>query len=515
MMKHTHEPPNLVDFIDNSPYDADLFPKMKDFLKHEIDSDDRLLFQKEPVRFKEAIFGKDRTFEAKNKGKKRSDLPKICWICVKKIEKGTEKFKQLSPVLLTIIYTAFFLTVPSLPKPSWKKKQHEFENDNYIVGMYCHPCCDLGKKEFDWITFNGAHFLADDNKIRKGLKSIQGRRNCDTITSSNLDTRSKYVSIAVNNACEYIQNEIVYLSVYYTPTDQHLKLWTLYVYYILCLLQLKSKSTKKSVEPSTVMAGFGRKKLVKKMKSIKIRIFELKESLEKSRIYGKNNILNFCNYHFQEYCRDNIIELSEKEKQNVSKFFEVSLNIKHIEESQGEVLFTDSFADVFGWSYGFIYKLVVFLDQRSLNDFYLFLVEFHKMYRAYGSFWEHFFVYYRDDFLYLKFKENIHHFFQLDLKPFEEGLPLHIKKMNLKDENTYIPFLPEMQDFYDSLSNTLRQDETFPIQRSESTLPHDETTPMSTESTLQRDVQRSKSKNKLKSKSNSIARTSGNPFKHT
>ena len=191
-------------------------------------------------------------------------------------------------------------------------------------------------KEFNWIKFNGTHFSAEDLKIKKGLRIIAGRKNCDTITISNLSIRSKYVSITVNNICEYIQNEIIYLSVYYTPTNLHLKLWTLYVFYILCVLQLKNSTNR--VDESTQQESnskkqvyFWSKKLLQKMNSIKKRIISLKHNLKTSRIYGKAHILQFCNYHFKEYCRDNIIELSDTDIKNTSKFFEVSLNIKHIE----------------------------------------------------------------------------------------------------------------------------------------------------------------------------------------
>ena len=304
-----NQPPNLVDFIENTPYNADFFTNMKYFLKHAMHSDmkniDKLMFQNDPIVFKETIFGMNRTFQVHHD---RSSSQNICWICSKRIEKGTEIWKKLDPVILAIIYMSYFLTVPSLPKPSWKKNQHQFKTYSEIEDICCHPCCDLGMKEFNWIKFNGTHFSAEDLKIKKALRIIAGRKNCDTITISNLSIRSKYV--------------------YYTPTNLHLKLWTLYVFYILCVLQLKNSSNR--VDESTQQESnsknksiFGMIKLLQKMNSIKKRIISLKHDLKTSRIYGKALILQFCNYHFKEYCRDNIIKLSDTDIKNTSKFFEV------------------------------------------------------------------------------------------------------------------------------------------------------------------------------------------------
>ena len=99
------------------------------------------------------------------------------------------------------------------------------------------------------------------------------------------------------------------------------------------------------------------------------------------------------------------------------------------------------------------------------------------MYRAYVSFGETFFKYYTTDHLYLKFKENINHFFQLDLTPFEERLPGFIKKN--KDENIYVTFLEDDyldNKFYDSTS-TVQSNENS-TEQSDISSTHNKTLPV-------------------------------------
>lgn len=468
-------PPNLVDFILHNFSDHDFIPKMKLFLKNQLHTEeavsivmDNLLFENEPVLFKKLIFGRNRTFEVDRSLSKARASPRKCWVCGERIEKGTEKLKKIDPIVLTIVYTSFLLTVPSLPKPLSKSS---YNLPDEAESVYCHPCCDVGRKELFWIAFNGSHFYADDHKVKKGLKIVQDRKNCNKITPSNINKRSEAVKLELNNFCEYLQNEIDSLKLYFTPTYIHLRLWTLYISYILCILHLKFNIPKPPEESTTIATettvGFGKKQLVKRMNSLKEKIVLVKRDLRTTRVYGKTNILKFCDYHFEEYCRDNIIDVTEKEKENMSKFFEVSLNIKHT-DALGQVLFQENFADVFGWSYYFIVVTISFLDQRSCPDFFKFLVEFHRMYRAYHSFWEDFFEYYREDPLYIKFKENMKHFFQFDLTHFEDECPNFVKKTMSEDD--YIPFLKHDDTDYQlhDDTSTIELTEKIPVQKSRS-----------------------------------------------
>ena len=390
------------------------------------------MFKSKPAVFKNAIFGAPsrnmRSHMNRGTDDKQCELStrkgagyfksgkSVCWICNKviiknsKIKKKQHNCEHIIPVLRAVMFTGLLNQEPWQIGALGKVTPFlaRVRNENYL---WSHTCCNNAKNDDIWFTF-------DKNK------------NCDFVTKDMINKRINHISEEIQSKCKDINGELKELKVIFTPTGEHRTLWTLYIFYIICIIQMssnlqneKGKETFKEYVKHFNFPKFGYDDtdLHDTMRDVRKEIFQLKQKLQVSRIYGLDNTLAYCINHLQEYCNYNIVKLSNDDVENMEEFFTEILLIKHI-NADGDVLLDNYFVDLFGWSYSFIDHLITLLGptKKKCFFFFLFLRDFHNTYRSYNSFWSNFFESYQNDELYIQFKTIIRNRFQIDLTNYEK-----------------------------------------------------------------------------------------------
>ena len=455
--------PSIVNFIKEiylkpgkkAPYKKKIIEQIRKYVKDKFkftseNQFDTFLFQTDPVHFKNAIFGKPSSLMRKhmNRGKDDTqcelstregagafvDGASVCWICDRVIiidpdnKDKQHNCEHIIPVLRAVMFTGLLNQKP------WQAGElgdvtpflARIRNENYL---WSHACCNNAKNDDIWFTFDKKKgvFIPDPGEIEKSLIKIIKNVNCNFVTPDMVESRISDISEEIKLKCQDINSEFRELKIIFTPTGDHRTLWTLYIFYILCIIQMSS-NLNSEIGIETIdeyvehfnFPKFGYTDITVKMRNTRKEIFQLKKKLQVSRIYGLDNTLHYCINHLQEYCNYNIVKLSNNDVKNMKEFFLEILHIKHI-NSRGDILLNNYFVDLFGWSYSFIDHLITLLGptKKKCFFFFLFLRDFHNTYRSYTSFWNTFYENYHKDRLYILFKNKIRNRFQMDLTLYE------------------------------------------------------------------------------------------------
>ena len=211
----------------------------------------------------------------------------------------------------------------------------------------------------------------------------------------------------------------------------HGQLWTCYVLYLMCILQLNDIKTddKKifdtfisSVNESTFFGDIN-DEIYLKMKKYKQKIFNLKSLLRLSRIYSEKSIMDYARSHLEDYSKYLAFKIEEEE---IIHFLMKIVHLQHI-DFNGKLMLTEKFVDLFGWSLSFIDHIIQFIYIKNCFQFLLFIRDFHETYRAYIKF-EDYYNIFKNDQLYAKYKKYMGKYFNIDLTYFEN----ECEKQNLE-----------------------------------------------------------------------------------
>ena len=460
--------PTLVDKIKeiyyksekNEKYREDIIDKIRNFVrtKFKFKNDSQLdtcLFKSRPVEFRNAIFGAasskmrshmnrgedDTQCEmSTRKGAGHFEEGEICWICNQVIiidpDIDTKQYncEHIIPVLRAVMFTGLLNQEPWQMGALGDETDFlaKIRNENYL---WSHACCNNAKNDDIWFTFDKGFFVPDPVEIRRSfVQKIV--KNCDFVTIDMVNERVQSICEEMELKCEDINSEFRELNIIFTPTGDHRTLWTLYIFYIICIVQMSSNLISEKIKENIDefidrfdFPKFGYTRLTDKMRDTRKQIFQLKKKLQVSRIYGLDDTLQYCINHLKEYCNYNIVKLSNDDVRNMTDLFTEILHIKHIND-KGDVLLNNYFVDLFGWSYSFIDHIITLLGptKKKCFFFFLFLRDFHTTYRSYTSFWDTFYESYQNDALYIKFKTLIRQKLNIDLTQYERKCKSYINR---------------------------------------------------------------------------------------